>query len=206
MYSNAGTIEVDVGSSATVAASAFLTNLEEGTLQGGLWREIAGAGSCSLAINTDSVRVDAATISLSGAGAQFFSGFGALGVTPLEGTLNSIAAGGVLRLLASRNFTATNTLAVAGLLQLGGGTLQAPALSVALGGQVLGFGTVQDAVPTQAHRGAGRAPLPSPARLAAPVLWCRTPEQRWHWVALPTQRKPCWTTGRSRSEQPRTCN
>jgi hypothetical protein len=147
VYSNAGTIEVDVGSSATVAASAFLTNLEEGTLQGGLWREIAGAGSCSLTINTDSVRVDAATISLSGAGAQFFSGFGALGVTPLEGTLNSIAAGGVLRLLASRNFTATNTLAVAGLLQLGGGTLQAPALSVALGGQVLGFGTVQDAVP-----------------------------------------------------------
>ena len=147
VFSNAGVIEADQNSTVTFGASSALTNLAEGTLLGGTWKAIGGSGSATLNfINNAAVSVDAANIVLSGAGSQMTFQFGALGSATLDQTLSNITSAGALQLLAGRNFITGNTLATAGLLTLNGGTLQAPALTVAGSGHLLGFGTVQDAV------------------------------------------------------------
>ncbi len=198
VFSNAGTVEADVGSSVNLQFGVSLTNLEEGVLQGGTWRVIAGADASTITFGDGSVVVDAANITLSGAGAQLISGTGALGSAPLEHSLTSITAAGALHLLAGRDFTASNTLAVAGLLQLGGGTLQAPALTLAAGSRLLGFGTVADALPNAGRIEAlGGALAVSGAISGAGTLQVdagATLTPRRHHAA-----PECWTTARSRS-------
>ncbi len=131
--SNTGTVLVDSG---TLQIDSS-TNLVAGTLAGGTWISDAGLLGPTLSLAGGTLAVDAASVTLSGVGSEFIAGG-----TLIEQSLTSIAAGGVLAVLGSRGFVATDALTDAGNIVLQGGTFAAPALAVAAGGTLSGYGTV----------------------------------------------------------------
>ena len=124
---------------------ATADNNVSGVLTDGIWEASSTTHGSTLSITGGAVTEDAATIILSGTGSIFQAGNGST-FTPLEQSLGTIDAGAALELLNGRGYTTTIGLTDAGLLQLGGGTFKAGALSVAAGGRVLGFGTIADPV------------------------------------------------------------
>jgi hypothetical protein len=80
-----------------------------------------------------------AEIILSGAGSQFRA-FQGTGFVALEDSLTTNQ--GTLRILDNRDYTTSNDLTNSGLLQLGGGTLDANSLSNTDTGTLTGYGTV----------------------------------------------------------------
>ncbi|MBS0643701.1 MAG: hypothetical protein JSS43_27890 [Proteobacteria bacterium] len=144
IYTNSGIMAVGDGSSLTYRYDAINTNLAEGVLSGGTWRVIAGANGATMLLTGGPLAVDAATIVLQGAGSVLRAGTG-LGATPytdIEQTLTSVAVGGQLQVLGGRNYISGLTIDDNGIIQLGGGTLQAAGLTIAAGASLFGFGTV----------------------------------------------------------------
>ena len=141
---NTGIILVSAGT----LSLPVLTNLSSSVLTGGTFEATAGA-VLQLA-NDVTIVTDAATIILSGAGSAMQS----LNTTTstqvaLDSTLSTIATTGALRVLGGRNFTAVangGSLTDNGQLQLGGGTLTTTSLTVGIGADLLGFGTVKGPV------------------------------------------------------------
>jgi hypothetical protein len=138
---NNGTVEAQDASAVTYGPSAANANNSSGVLTGGTWAAYSTGDGATLSITGGAVTTDAATIILSGAGSVFQAGDGN-SFTTLENSLTTISAGGTLEILGSRVYTTSLTITDSGLLQLGGGTYSAPALTVASGGLVSGYGTV----------------------------------------------------------------
>ncbi len=131
--SNTGTVLVDNG---TLQIDAN-TNLAGGTLTGGTWASEAGLLGPTLSLVGGTLAVDAASVTLSGPGSEFIAGG-----TLIEQSLTSVAATGVLAVLGGRGYTAASAIADAGRIVLQSGTFAAPALNVAAGGTLSGYGTV----------------------------------------------------------------
>jgi hypothetical protein len=139
-YTNAGLIQADDGSTVTFTSSATLTNSQNGTLTGGSYGAISTGDGATLSVSGGAVTTDAATIELSGAGASILFGGTALGAS-----LDDITSAGSLALLNGINFTDTangGDLTDSGFLELGGGTFTGTTLTIAQGGNFLGYGTI----------------------------------------------------------------
>ena len=145
-FNNQGTIEALNNSNVTFASGAVNQNNSAGILAGGVWETVAAAQAATMTITGAPITTDAANIVLSGAGASFLTLNASNQLVTLESSLTSIAAGGELDVLAGRGYTTANTFTDVGVLKLGGGTFDATSLSVGLGGRLVGFGTVSDAL------------------------------------------------------------
>jgi hypothetical protein len=134
-FTNKGVIKAAGGGTVALGGNVLLTNLQTSALIGGSW-EAVGQGS-TLVLN-GLPTIDQATIVLSGAGSVIESGDGAT----LETVLTTVGAGGVLEMLAGRNYSTPNAieLAAGGKLQLGGGTFASGGIDVATGATLAGFG------------------------------------------------------------------
>ena len=102
MLHNTGTVTVASGARMTIGTSP---NLASGTLTGGAWAVVAGGSKTSLAIGSEPITTNAATVLLSGATASFSQ---LSGMSSNTGSLT--IAGGYN--LASAQLTNTGTLAV----------------------------------------------------------------------------------------------
>ncbi|WP_045220858.1 beta strand repeat-containing protein [Desulfonatronum thioautotrophicum] len=134
-FDNQGLVEAVDGSSVNI--TGITLNNQAGTLTGGQWRA-AGNGSI-IDIRGGQVVTNNAEIILSGAGSQFRA-FEGTGFVALEDSLTTNQ--GTLRILDNRDYTTSNDLTNSGLLQLGGGTLDANSLTNTAGGTLTGYGTV----------------------------------------------------------------
>lgn len=138
---NQGTIFANNGS-LTIQSSVAATNLAGTVLNGGVW-EASGTGA--LGLLTGQIVTDNATITLIGA-ASVFDGFasGPGTLQPIDNSLATIGASGVLNLLGGRNFQTSSSLIVDGTVTLGGGTLAAPTNGLTIGatGVIAGFGAL----------------------------------------------------------------
>ena len=140
--SNTGLIQAVAGGTLILGA---LANLPGTTLTSGSYEAQAGG---TLDLSSAAMLVtDAATILLDGSNAAIQS-FSATknGYQSIEATLKTIAASGTLAVLGGRGYASTNTLAVAGLLRLGGGAMSAPGIGVSATGRILGFGSITGAI------------------------------------------------------------
>ncbi len=124
--SASGSLEVDVGTFA---------NLASGTLAGGTYEALDG-GVLTLNVGADIV-TDAATI-IFGSGMIATNANGDANPDLLTGTLQTIAPVGVLSVQGL--FAGTVPLLDAGTIQLAGGTLSGPGLTVQAGGTLTGSG------------------------------------------------------------------
>ncbi len=141
---NSGNLVVEAGESLSLVGGV-LTNLTGGTLTGGTYLVATGA-TLQLANDTSIVTLDASLI-LEGTGSTVqgldTSTDAEVG---LKDSLTSIAAGGVFALLQGRVFTTHNSLDVAGVVQLGGGSFSAAGLTLEASGALSGFGQVNVAL------------------------------------------------------------
>ena len=141
---NSGNLVVDAGQTLSLVGGV-LTNLAGGTLTGGTYLVAAGA-TLQLANDTSIVTLDASLI-LEGTGSTIQGLDTATGKeVGLKDSLTGVAAGGVLALLQGRIFTTHNSLDVAGVVQLGSGSLTAASLTLEASGALSGFGQVNVAV------------------------------------------------------------
>ena len=139
-YTNLGLIQADDGSTVTFTSNATLTNSLNGTLTGGSYGAISTGDGATLAVSGSAITTDAATIELSGTAASITFGGTALGAS-----LDDITSTGSLALLNGVNFTNTangGDLTDSGFLELGGGSFTGTTLTIAQGGNFLGFGTI----------------------------------------------------------------
>jgi hypothetical protein len=126
---NAGTLIAQNGGVLGVDPTT-LVNLAAGTLTGGSYLAYANS-NIYFAYNL-TVTSDAADIVLSGVNSY----------DSVETSLSQIASGGTLELDNGAVFTGNQAFSVAGLLTLGGGTLNETSVSVGAGGSLVGFGTI----------------------------------------------------------------
>lgn len=148
-YDNQGLIEAVNGSTVSYTVSGITLNNALGTLTGGRWR--AAGDESTIDIRGGKVETNAAEIILSGAGSRFRA-FEGTGFVALEDSLETNT--GILRVLDDRDFTSTagDPLVNEGLIELGGGSFDAPGLTNT--GEFTGFGTV---VPVIDNSGTVRA-------------------------------------------------
>ncbi|MEA1053298.1 choice-of-anchor D domain-containing protein, partial [Lamprobacter modestohalophilus] len=137
-FDNQGLVEAVGGSSVVYTSGATTLNNQAGTLTGGTWR-VAGNGS-EIEILGGPVVTNNAEINLEGAGSAFNSRTNVSTTTALEDSLTTNQ--GTLRVLDNRDYTTSNDLTNSGLLQLGGGTLNADSLTNTADGTLTGYGTV----------------------------------------------------------------
>ncbi|MBK1621632.1 hypothetical protein CKO42_25205 [Lamprobacter modestohalophilus] len=136
-FDNQGLVEALDGSSVTYTSTGITLNNQAGTLTGGTWRA-AGDGSV-IEIRGPAIVNNNAEIILEGAGSVFRAAE-VLSTTNLEGSLTTNQ--GTLRILDNRDYTTSKDLTNSGLLQLGGGTLDAKSLTNTDTGTLTGYGTV----------------------------------------------------------------
>ncbi|MBX9606134.1 MAG: choice-of-anchor D domain-containing protein, partial [Gammaproteobacteria bacterium] len=140
---NTGAVEV---SSGTLDFSDVVTQHSGTTLTGGTWR-VSGNGSLSFTrAGAQNIVTNQGDVTLNGATASFTR-------------INTLTDNqGAFRLLGARNFTAVGAFNNSGVLQLAGGTFNAPSLTNNVVGQrigeIFGFGTV---TPTVLNHGLVRA-------------------------------------------------
>lgn len=154
---NNGLLGVLDGVTLDLGGSGAFTNVAGGTLSSGTLS--VGSGATLELTQSTTISVDAASITLSGAGSviQSYTGGNQVG---LDATLATISAGGTLALLGGRSLTATangGTFTDAGSLVLDGGALAAGSLALA-SGTINGAGTITGPVTvsgTSALTGAG---------------------------------------------------
>lgn len=142
---NQGTIFAN-NASLTIQSSVAATNLTGTTLTGGVW-EAAGTGT--LALLSGNIVTDDAIITLNGTASAFDSFDVVPGtIQAIENSLATVGASGVLNLLAGRDFQASGSLVVNGIVTLGGGTLAAAVNGLTIGatGDVAGFGEIAGTV------------------------------------------------------------
>jgi len=133
---NNGTFGAD---NAVLALTSNPSNLAANTLTGGTWMAAAG-GTISFSGTTVAIVTNDATLVLNGNGSDIQTRTGSGGTyQTLEQTL--VTNGGTLAVTGNRNFAAANGLTNNGVIQLGGGTFTAPALTDGPGGSLIGFGT-----------------------------------------------------------------
>lgn len=146
IFTNQGTIIVSHGDIFDISGVETFSNLKGTTLTGGAY-EIGAGSTFQLAANSK-ISVDAASITLSGAGSVIQAENTTAGTEiSLDSKLASIAATGTLELLAGRNFSAgAPSFTDSGDLTLGGVTFAAPALSITSTGTLTGAGTVKSAI------------------------------------------------------------
>jgi len=145
---NDGTIEISgsgaayVGSSYTGIYASQVTNLAGGTLTGGTW--IAANGGLLLIQGATPIVTIApsTTLVINGTSSQIET-YSSSYYQTLDQTL--AVNGGTLELLGNRNFSATNPITNNGSIQLGGGTLTAPSLTLDPGSTLSGYGTFNPA-------------------------------------------------------------
>jgi Hint domain len=136
--SNTGVVQATSGGVLVLGSS--LGTFAGPILAGGTYEAQAG-GELDLSLTT-LLTTDAATILLDGSGAAVASFNSAKNAyQPIETTLKTISATGTLAVLGGRSYASTNSLSVAGLLQLGGGSLTAPGVAVSATGRILGYGS-----------------------------------------------------------------
>jgi hypothetical protein len=146
---NDGTLIADNGNLFILS----LGNLQNGTLSGGEYiaQGFIPANATSYALNTVQIgetntvgiTTDAATIVLDGPASLFELDEQPGGNTQtLEQTLGSVAAGAALALLDGYDYTGTLALTNAGLVTLGGGTLETGGLTIGSTGTLIGYGSV----------------------------------------------------------------
>ena len=135
--SNTGTV---LDSSGTLQIDN-VTNLALGTLTGGTWESEAGLLGPTLSLVGGIIGVDAAAVTLSGAGSELIAGG-----TLLEQSLTSVTSAGVLAVLGGGGYASSNAVNDAGKIVLAGGTFAAPSLNIASGGTFSGYGTLNGPV------------------------------------------------------------
>ncbi len=133
-FTNDGSIVVGNGDAVYIEATTF-TNLSGNTLTGGTY--VVGAGSYLNFGNTATVVTLDADLTLNGAGSQVVSGG-----QQIESTLTSIGTTGALRVLGGRDYITANAIDDSGVLQLGGGTLDPPPITIEATGKLFGYGVV----------------------------------------------------------------
>jgi hypothetical protein len=141
-FSNSGLLFVAGG---TLAVGTGLSNFSGATLDGGTYEVAAGA---TLTLGRAGALVtDNASITLDGPGAQM-SVFSTdiMDYVPIEATLTAIGASGTLSVLGGRDYLTAGALDDSGMLEMGGGTLTAGALSVSASGVLGGYGTIATAI------------------------------------------------------------
>ena len=131
---------------------AGLANLQNGTLSGGdyIARGFAPEDATSFALNvlqiaetgSTGITTDAATIILDGLASGFELVEAGNATQALEQTLGNIVSGATLALLDGYDYLGTIALTNAGLVTLGGGTLQTGGLTIAATGTLIGYGSV----------------------------------------------------------------
>ena len=142
-FDNSGLIEVKAG---TLALTADVLQHVGNSLTGGTWR-VSGNGSLNLnEAGAQNIVTNQGDVTLDGATASF-------------SRINTLTDNqGGFRLLGARNFTAVGAFTNSGVLQLAGGTFNAPSLTNNVVGQrigeIFGFGTV---TPTVLNHGLVRA-------------------------------------------------
>ncbi|MCX7384996.1 MAG: matrixin family metalloprotease [Alphaproteobacteria bacterium] len=157
---NNGLLDAANGAILFITSSEFV-NLSATVLTGGIY-EVDGNSAIDFATGaydfvTDqfplaTVTVNNATIILNGQGSAIFgfdpdfAGPGIGGYWNIQDTLVTNDLAGTLELLGATDFTASNTLANAGVISLGGGTLSAPAITMTDTGVLVGYGVVAPAV------------------------------------------------------------
>jgi hypothetical protein len=131
----------------TINASVATTNLVGTTLTGGAW-EALGTGTIEL--RTGQIVTDNAIITLDGT-ASAFDGFDSAHGTlqPIDNSLATIGASGVLNVLGGRNFQTSGSLVLNGSLTIGGGNLAVPTggLDIGVTGDLAGFGAIDSGTP-----------------------------------------------------------
>jgi len=142
-FNNLGTVEALNGSAVTYANTATTANNVAGVLTNGTWRSVSASGGATVSLMGDAVTEIAANteVELSGAGSTLRVRQGtSSNFTPLESSLTTNE--GTLRVLDNRNYTNTNALSneATGVVELGGGTLDAP--SIANAGEMFGYGAI----------------------------------------------------------------
>ena len=127
-------------------------------MTGGQWRAVDTGDGARIAFGdtfADPIARLGADVTLDGAGARVTARRVGTGLDiDLEDSLTTVEAGGALRVLGGRDFAAANALTNEGLIQLGGGTLDAPTLDNTATGEIVGFGAI---APTVANAGTVRA-------------------------------------------------
>ena len=136
-FTNDGSITVSNDDTLIINAADF-SNFSQSTLTGGAW--VVDAGSTLQLADQDLTSL-AGNLTLSGAGSVVQSLLNG-NYTPLDTTLTTIASGGVLTLLAGRNFTTTKTITDNGALILSASNFQDAALTISNTGALVGNGTV----------------------------------------------------------------
>jgi hypothetical protein len=143
---NSGTLEARNGGTLNIT-NAAIANFSGSTLTDGSWKAF-GSGS-TVNIFSGVVNTNAANIVLSGAGSLVRTFNTTTGLyTSVDSSLSSNAAAGALRVLDNRNFSVVangGNFANNGVIQLGGGTFTAGALTNNNGSaasEISGFGTV----------------------------------------------------------------
>jgi hypothetical protein len=153
-FTNNGTVEVTGGTFLQIEPAGLLTNLSaSGTLTGGTYIASGNGGGLFFVPITGltPITTDAATLELDGLGTSIFGYSTTNGQTDIQTSLTSIAAGGVLSVLGGRGYSGTTSITDAGLLDFEGGTLTATSFTLAAGGTLEGFGTIEPSV----HGGGG---------------------------------------------------
>lgn len=145
-FTNGGTIAATGGTSLLIEPDRVLTNLSaSGTLTGGTYIASGDGGAIFFFPLSDLTPIvtDAATLELDGLGTGIYGYSTDISKqVAIEASLTSIAAGGVLSVLGGRGYSGTTALTDAGLLDFQGGTLTATSLTLAAGGTLIGFGTI----------------------------------------------------------------
>ena len=138
-FTNQGTINVANGDA--VVINTNFTNFSAGTLTGGVY---VVSGTSTLTLPKDEIITTlAADVTLSGAGPALRSQqSGTFLYSGLDTTLATITSAGAFRLLGGFSANEAQAVSDSGVLQLEGGTFATPALTVAPGGSVIGFGIV----------------------------------------------------------------
>ncbi len=140
-FDNTGTVLATNAGIADIAPISSLTNLNTGTLSGGVWEASGNSAAIDLYQNGADTQVstDAATIILGVGGAEIFSWASAANrFVSLEASLTSIAAIGALEVLGGRDYTTTNTITDTGTIVLAADTLSAGGIIIASGGLLYG--------------------------------------------------------------------
>jgi hypothetical protein len=145
-YTNNAAFNVSSGVTLTITNSGTLTNFSANTLTGGTY-DIAG----TFRFPGADIVTNRAEIILRGASSQILNDNGS---TDALANFVTNDTPGIFRLLDGRSFTASGAFTNNGLMELGGGTFDAPSLDNATGAQIFGYGTI---VPRPTNHGHIRA-------------------------------------------------
>jgi len=144
VFTSTGTVRATDNSAIEFGSSVTQSNNQAGVLTDGRWEAVSTGNGATIALRGDAITDNAAEIVLSGAGSVIGvrPGTSTTQLTTLEDSLTTNQATGVLRIVDNRDYTTSNDLTNAGVIQLGGGTLDANSLTNTDTGVLTGHGTV----------------------------------------------------------------